>query len=212
MFQDRKGEDAVYDLVKLQKKVEKELDEDRFYHTLGVMYMCAALAMVHGVDVNVAQCAGLLHDCAKCIPTKKKLKICHMGNVPLTEFEEAHPFLIHAKLGAYLALHKYGVRDEEILSSITYHTTGKPEMTTLEKIVYIADYIEPMRFKAPNLAEVRKLAFEDLDECMYVILKNILEYLGDDPGDVDQTSIRAYAYYRNLHYARRAEKFEGRTL
>ena len=123
-----------YDFFRLQKRVAKELDEARFEHTLGVMYTCAALAMAHGYDIDDARCAGLLHDCAKCIPTKKKLKLCEDYYVPITDFEKSHPFLIHAKLGAALAREKYGVTDEQILSAITYHTTGRPEMTLLEKI------------------------------------------------------------------------------
>ena len=124
---------ADYDFIKMQKKLAKYLDEDRFAHTLGVMYTCASLAMVHGYDLKDAQVAGLLHDSAKCIPNKKKLKMCEEHKIPVTEFEKTHPFLLHAKLGAYVAEAKYGIRNREILSSITYHTTGKPEMSVLEK-------------------------------------------------------------------------------
>ena len=141
---------ADYDFIKMQKKLSKYLDEDRFEHTLGVMFTCASLAMVHGYDLKDAQAAGLLHDSAKCIPNKKKLKMCAEHNIPVTPFEKEHPFLLHAKLGAYIARAKYGITDEEILSSITFHTTGKPEMSTLEKIVYIADYIEPLRQECPS--------------------------------------------------------------
>ena len=124
---------ADYDFIKMQKKLSKYLDEDRFEHTLGVMFTCASLAMVHGYDLKDAQAAGLLHDSAKCIPNKKKLKMCAEHNIPVTPFEQEHPFLLHAKLGAYVARAKYGITDGEILSSITFHTTGKPEMSTLEK-------------------------------------------------------------------------------
>ena len=195
-----------YDLPKMMKKLEKYLDEDRYAHTMGVMYMCAALAMAHGYDLNAAQTAGLLHDCAKCIPNKKKLKLCEQYQIQLTDFEKNHPVLIHAKLGAYIAEEKYDIVDPEILSSIVWHTTGKPAMTKLEKIVYIADYIEPLRDKAKGLEEVRKTAFRDLDDCMYVILRNTLEYLGDDPKEVDKNSKDAFAYYKNLYDQRRDEK------
>ena len=195
-----------YDLPKMMKKLEKYLDEDRYAHTMGVMYMCAALAMAHGYDLNAAQTAGLLHDCAKCIPNKKKLKLCEQHQIHLTDFEKNHPVLIHAKLGAYIAEEKYDIVDPEILSSIVWHTTGKPAMTKLEKIVYIADYIEPLRDKAKGLEEVRKTAFRDLDDCMYVILRNTLEYLGDDPKEVDKNSKDAFAYYKNLYDQRRDEK------
>lgn len=188
-----------YDFIKMQKKLAKYLDENRYEHTLGVMFTCASLAMVHGYDLKNAQVAGLLHDSAKCIPNKKKLKICAEHHIPVSDFEKEHPFLLHAKLGAYIAKAKYNVTDKEILSAITYHTTGKPDMTMLEKIVYIADYIEPARNKAPRLTEIRRLAFEDLDECMYQILKDTLSYLDENPNDVDSPTKDAYAYYTMLH-------------
>ena len=168
---------AEYDFIKMQKKLAKYLDEDRYEHTLGVMFTCAALAMVHDCDLITAQTAGLLHDCAKCIPNKKKLKMCSQHHISVSEFEQEHPFLLHAKLGAYVAKAKYDVTDENILSAITWHTTGKPEMTLLEKIVYIADYIEPNRDSQPNLEYVRKIAFWDLNQAMEGILYDTLEYL-----------------------------------
>lgn len=194
---------AKYDFPKMQKKLSKYLDEDRMAHTMGVMYTCAALAMAHGTDLQDAQAAGLLHDSAKCIPNKKKLKMCEERKIPVSSFEKEHPFLLHAKLGAYIAREKYGIKNEDILTSITYHTTGRPAMDTLEKIVYIADYIEPMRDKAPRLPEIRKIAFEDLDECMYEILKDTLLYLEENPKEIDETTRDAFLYYKNLHMERR---------
>lgn len=193
---------ADYDFLKMEKKLAKYLDEERFAHTMGVMYTCAALAMVHGYDLYDAQAAGLLHDCAKCIPNKKKLKMCSQHKISVTDFEKEHPFLLHAKLGAYLAREKYGIKNEEILTAITYHTTGRPGMGTLEKIVYIADYIEPMRTKALHLPRIRKLAFEDLDECMYEILKDTLIYLEENPKEIDHTTKDAFVYYKDLHIER----------
>lgn len=190
---------ATYDLIRMQKKLVKYLDEDRYNHTLGVMYSAASLAMAHGYDINDAQAAGLLHDCAKCIPNKKKIKLCEQHDIQITEFEKEHPFLIHAKLGAYIASKKYNITDQKILDAITYHTTGRPEMGMLEKIIYIADYIEPMRDKAPDLAKIRPLAFRDLNECMYEILKDTLQYLEKNPKDVDDTTRQAYDYYKLLH-------------
>ena len=193
-----------YDFIKMQKKLAKYLDENRYEHTLGVMFTCASLAMVHGYDLKNAQVAGLLHDSAKCIPNKKKLKICAEHHIPVSDFEKEHPFLLHAKLGAYIAKAKYNVTDKEILSAITYHTTGKPDMTMLEKIVYIADYIEPKRDKAPNLKVVRKLAFQDLDECMYKILADTLAYLEENPKDIDSATKDAFLYYKDLHIKRQS--------
>lgn len=196
---------ADYDFLKIQKKLEKYLDQDRFHHTLGVMYTSAALAMAHGCDIDTAQAAGLLHDCAKCIPNKKKLKLCESYKASVTSFEREHPFLLHAKLGAYIAKDKYGVRDSQVLSAITWHTTGKPDMSLLEKIIYIADYIEPARDKAPNLKKIRQLAFQDLDECIYEILKDTLEYLEENPKDIDSATEDAFLFYKNVHEQRQSD-------
>lgn len=199
-----------YDFMKLQKKLAKNLDAERFQHTLGVMFTCTSLAMCYGYDIEAAQIAGLLHDCAKCIPNQKKIKLCRDNKVTITDFEKKHPFLIHAKLGAFLAKSKYDVEDREVLSAITYHTTGRANMSLLEKIVYIADYIEPMRDKAPNLPAIRKLAFEDLDECIYEIMKDTLIYLEQNPKDIDETTKEAFLYYKEIHIQKIAKKEENK--
>lgn len=188
-----------YDMTKAKKVLKKYLDANRFEHTLGVMYTAACLAMKYGVDVEKAQIAGMLHDCAKCIPDQKKIKICVKNRIAMTETEQKNPFLLHAKVGSYIASEKYGVTDEEILDAIACHTTGKPAMTALEKIIYIADYIEPMRSKAPNLPEVRKLAFEDLDQALFKILSDTLNYLKRAPKNLDPLTIQAYEYYKELY-------------
>lgn len=189
-------DESKFDLQKITKKLKKYLDENRLWHTLGVMHTAAAMAMVYHEDMGKAQLAGLLHDCAKCIPSKKKIKLCNENHIPVSSFEKEHPFLLHGKVGAWIAKEKYGVKDREILEAITWHTTGKPEMSVLEKIIYIADYIEPARDKAPRLNEIRALAFRDLDRCMYEILKDSLEYLNTHPEDLDPTTGKAYDYYK----------------
>lgn len=185
-----------YDMKAYEKKIKHEMDEGRYQHTMGVMFMCSALAMRYEYDIQKAQLAGLLHDCAKCIPNGKKLKLCEKHNIQMTEIERRNPFLLHAKLGAFLAMHKYGITDKEVISAILNHTTGKPNMSLLDKIVYIADYIEPRRNKADNLAEVRKLAFMDIDQALYRILSDTLEYLGGKSGEIDEMTLKAYQYYR----------------
>ena len=104
--------------------------------------------------------------------------------------------MLHAKVGAVLAEKKYDITDEEVLGAIRWHTTGRPDMTLLEKIVYVADYIEPQRDKAPNLGEIRKLAFIDLDRALLKILQDTLNYLGDSPEDVDSMTKSTYDFYQ----------------
>jgi predicted HD superfamily hydrolase involved in NAD metabolism len=82
--------------------------------------------------------------------------------------------LLHAKVGSFLAKEKYGIEDEDVLNAIRYHTTGRPCMSTLEKILYIADYIEPGRKHASNLLQIRRMAFQDLDKTLFKILEDTL--------------------------------------
>lgn len=196
---------GTYNLLKMQKKLKKYVDEDRYVHTLGVMYTAAALAMRYGEDLEKAQVAGLLHDCAKCIPNEKKLKLCRQNEIPISEVEEKSPFLLHAVLGAYLAREKYEIKDQDILNAIACHTTGKPDMSLLEKIIFIADYIEPMRSKAENLPLIRRLAFEDLDQAVYITLRDTLLYLEKEKSCLDNQTIIAYNYYRQLIEEREKE-------
>ncbi|MGI6008196.1 MAG: bis(5'-nucleosyl)-tetraphosphatase (symmetrical) YqeK [Ruminococcus sp.] len=190
---------SSYNLKEMEKKLKKHLDHDRLVHTRGVMYTAACLGMVHGCDLEKCQTAGLLHDSAKCIPDLKKLKICAKNGIEMTNYEMNHPFILHAKLGAWVAKKKYGIKDQEILSAITWHTTGKAAMTDLEKIIYIADYIEPGRKKAPRLDQVRKAAFDNLNEAMFMILSDTLQYLKRTGRDIDPITESAFAYYCNLH-------------
>ena len=109
---------AEYDLKYLQKQMKEALSEDRFEHTIGVMYTAESLAMRYGVDMTKAAVAGLLHDCAKCIPNAQKMKMCKKNDIEISEMEEKNPSLLHAKLGAFLAEDLYGVEDPEILNAI----------------------------------------------------------------------------------------------
>lgn len=187
---------AEYDLKFLQKQMKEELNSDRYEHTLGVMYTAEALAMRYGVDMTKAAVAGLLHDCAKCIPNGQKIKMCKKYDIEISEMEEKNPSLLHAKLGAYMAKKVYGVEDEEILSAIRWHTTGKPDMSMLDIIIYMADYIEPNRDKAPNLKEIRKLSFENIEEAFYQVLESTLDYLSDRPDAIDPMTKVGYEFYK----------------
>ena len=114
----------------------------------------------------------------------------------MSELEKSNPFLLHAKVGAWLAKKQYGISDLDILNAIQNHTTGRPGMSLLEKIVFIADYMEPGRNHAPNLDEIRRLAFEDLDQTMLKILNDTLEYLDSKNGDVDPMTRKTLEYYK----------------
>lgn len=178
--------------------MEKAQDAKRFAHTLGVEFTAAALAMKYQSDVTDAQIAGLLHDCAKCLTDEKRVSICEKHQIPMTDIERRNPFLLHAKVGEYLAREKYGITNPDILNAIRFHTTGRENMSLLERIVFVADYIEPGRRQAPNLTEIRQLAFTDLDAAMLKILEDTLSYLRATGGELDPMTEITYEYCRRM--------------
>lgn len=183
------------DLRKIRKAMKKALDPKRFEHTLGVEYTSAALAMRYGTDINKARLAGLLHDCAKCLSDEKRLSICEKHNISINEIERRNPFLLHAKVGSFLAMEEYKVYDPDVINAILNHTTGRPGMSLLEKIVFISDYIEPGRKQAPNLKVIRETAFLDLDKALLMILHDTLEYLKSTGGECDPMTAKTYEFY-----------------
>ncbi len=182
----------------IQKELKKELKASRYDHTLGVVETAEALAETYGCDVKKARYAALLHDCAKSLTDEEKIALCREYNVAVNEVELRNPSLLHAKCGAILAKYKYGIDDPEILHAIAVHTTGVPEMNRLDEIIFVADYIEPGRESLPNLYELRKLAYKDLDRTVEQILADTVAYLNTRrEQSMDPTTLSAYEYYRN---------------
>ena len=186
------------ELTEIRKKVKKKLEKERYEHTKGVMYTAASLAMANGSDIKQAMFAGLLHDCAKCIPDDIKLDKCKRNNIPITKAQEQSPSLLHAKLGAFIAADHYRIKDQDILNAIENHTTGRPAMSLLEKIVFVADYIEPRRNKASNLSKLRQMAFIDIDRTVYEIMDQTLRYLKAKKVPIDSLTKKSCDYYRAL--------------
>ncbi len=187
-----------YDLLELQDAMRKVLKPKRYLHVLGVQFTCASLAMRYECDIMKAQVAGILHDVAKYYADSEQISLCEQHNIPISDVERQHPYLLHGKLGAYFAKTQFGVDDEEILQAMAYHTTGKPAMTQLEKIVFLADYMEPSRKMIPGLTKIRRLAFENLDMAVYTTLHNTLNYLKSNGQTIDNTTLEAYEYYKDV--------------
>ena len=184
-------------IYSLHMEMSQRLKPHRFIHSAAVAGTASALAMKYGEDCSKALVAGILHDCAKCYDDDELVSLCRKKNIPVTEFEEGHGFILHAKYGAYLAKSKYGIKDEDILSAIRWHTTGHEDMTLLEKIIFVADYIEPLRNKASNLNEVRKTAFnaENIDEAVVIIMHDTIKYLKERGREIDTVTNSAYEFY-----------------
>lgn len=191
-------------ILELRETLKTKLKPSRYEHTLSVSYTAMCLAMRYGCDIGKAELAGLLHDCARQYSKDEILERCLRHGIEVTEEEKANPVLLHAKLGAWMAVHKYQVDDEDVANAVRYHTTGRPGMSLLEKIIYLADYIEPRREKAPDLPAVRPLAFQDIDECVYVVMEGILHYLEDSKSVIDTATREACEYYREIHDRKQA--------
>ncbi|SFR97347.1 bis(5'-nucleosyl)-tetraphosphatase (symmetrical) YqeK [Anaeromicropila populeti] len=176
--------------------MKNRLPEKRYIHTQGVAFIAAALAMRYGYNIKDAQIAGLLHDCAKYMGDEKLITICNLSGINLSDVELNNPYLLHGKVGALIAAEEYTIKDDNILNAIRYHTTGKPEMNLLEKIIFIADYIEPSRKKIPGLDEIRQSAFIDMDQTVFMILSNTISYLKDEnEKEIDPVTVEALNYY-----------------
>ena len=188
-------------MKKIKKYLKKHLTKDRYHHTLGVASTAVAMAMRYNPDpsnsnfIKRAELAGLLHDCAKCVDNNKKLRICEKNNLSCSSFEKSHPYLLHGKVGAYIAQTKFKIEDNDILQAITWHTTGRPDMSLLEKIIFIADYIEPSRTPVPELNLIRQLAFVDIDKAMEKILSNTLKFLESKGNPIDKMTQTTYDSY-----------------
>ena len=185
-------------LFDIQNKLRVLLPKYRFYHTLGVSYTAASLAMSHGGDVYKAQLAGLLHDCAKYLKSSEMITECEKYGIEISDIERLSPGLLHTKLGAFYAKNVYGVEDVDVLSAITYHTTGRPDMSLLEEIIYVADYIEPSRPALPYIDEMRACAFTNLHKAALYELKSVITKIKEDNGVMDKRTEETYEYYKKL--------------
>ncbi|NLN14459.1 MAG: HD domain-containing protein [Tissierellia bacterium] len=161
---------------KILENLRKDLGEDRLKHVLRVVDVARELARVHGVDIKKAETAALFHDCAKFQNKNNLLKSANDFDIILDDIMMRNTELIHGPLGAKIAETKYKIKDEDILKAIAYHTTGRKNMSKLEKLIYIADYIEPGR-KFEGIERVRKLAFEDLDKSILLAMDQTIIFL-----------------------------------
>lgn len=186
------------ELFYLRKSLGTTLSEKRYYHTEGVAYTAAALAMHYGAPLPDALLAGWLHDCAKEKTGEELKQICLDNEIPVSLEEAGNLQLLHGKVGAFVAEHTYGVKQPSVLQAIRWHVTGRPAMTLLEQILYVADFIEPSRgmITEPSLSEIRAMAFEDLSKAIFWISSSILRHLETQSVIVDGHTRETYAYYK----------------
>ena len=134
-----------FNIEEAKERLKEQLNEERYNHSIGTMETAMELADILHLDKNKAQIAGLLHDCAKCYPNDKLLKIIHDELTDVQDSELVNYKTLHAPVSAYIEKQDFGVTDPEILSAIRWHTLGKVEMSDFEKMIFLADKIEKNR-------------------------------------------------------------------
>lgn len=181
----------MHNLDYIKEKILEDIGGKRYNHSLRVAKTASNLAKIYGLDEEKAYLAGVLHDCAKYNEKKyiDKLDI-DISNYPVSS--ETDPVL-HSFLGAELAKKVYNINDEDLLSAISFHTTGKANMSKLEKIIFIADAIEPAR-DFEGIEDIRKESVVNLDETMLMLLDSSIKFLISKKSTINPLSIEARNY------------------
>jgi predicted HD superfamily hydrolase involved in NAD metabolism len=158
------------------EKAKAQMTDHRFIHTLGVAQTAIELAGKYGADPEKADLAGILHDYCKFWDKAKMREIIMQDPSVEKDLLNYDKELWHAPAGAYIVKNDLGIKDEEITNAIRFHTSGRPNMSKLEKIIWLADYIEPGRH-FPGVDEVRELAARSLDHALIQAFANTIGFL-----------------------------------
>ncbi|WP_430785135.1 bis(5'-nucleosyl)-tetraphosphatase (symmetrical) YqeK [Virgibacillus flavescens] len=175
--------------------VQKALTEERFQHTLRVAETAVELAELYSVSKEKVELAAILHDYAKYRPLEEMKQFILNSNLP-NDLVDYHHEVWHGPVASVLVQEEFGIEDEEIIGAIRYHTTGKAGLGNLEKIIFLADYIEPGRV-FPGVEEVREMAVKDLNHACFMVSRNTIHFLLSRHASVYPDSIQAYNYFLN---------------
>jgi len=181
-------------LPEIMDYLEKNLSKKRYLHTMGVYETASKLSRIYGADEKKTAIAALLHDCAKDMLPAETLKACDKYGVKSQEIFKESVGLAHPIIGAKIAADKFGVRDHEILNAIKYHTTGRKNMTLIEKIIYVADRIEPYREPFTELDRIREIAEINLDQALIIVLKSKIAYVKSQNKRLHPLSVAALRF------------------
>ncbi len=163
-------------LDEMKRKLENSLTYKRYVHSINVMDTAAELAEKYHEDTDKAAIAGLLHDCARDIRGSRIFELCNKFNIEVDDIMLRQPELLHGMIGAHMAEFDYGVSDGSIRNAIRCHTIGSVDMGMLDKIIFIADYIEPGR-NFSGIDKARELAFNDIDAALLLSFDKTIDYV-----------------------------------
>ncbi|MGV8983040.1 bis(5'-nucleosyl)-tetraphosphatase (symmetrical) YqeK [Clostridium sp.] len=173
--------------------LQLNLSEGRLQHSLGVSETAVALAIKYGENIESARIAGLIHDCGKNMKGDQLIEVASEHGMQIDKIYLQNPSILHGLVGSIIAREVMDIQDEDILASICYHTTGRENMSILEKIIYIADYIEPLR-KFNGVEELRILSYIDLDAAIIQSLENTILYVISRKELLHMDTVRARNY------------------
>lgn len=182
-----------------KRLAKRTLSEKRYLHTRNVQKLAVELAKRNGADEKKAALAALLHDIAKELPRDKMLQICAENAIIAEDIQKRPVPVWHGIAAAVLAQNAYGVQDVDILQAIACHSTGRAEMTALDKIIYLADMASEER-TYPEAQILRAHALENLDKATIEGLGMSIAWLKADGKTVDPATLEAYASLRKKHY------------
>ncbi len=180
-------------IEKIKEYLKINLTSSRYNHVMGVVSTAKSLAMHYNYNVEKAEIAALCHDIAKNIDDNEMLEILNNNNITLSIDEKNNKSIWHAIIGPIIVIEAFNIKDEEILNAIRWHTTGRENMSILEKIIYLADMIEPLR-DFNGVEDIRINAFESLDNAMIKALTHTTTYLLNKGFAIDVNTIKARNY------------------
>lgn len=164
----------MIDINDLKSKLKK-IDNFRYKHSCLVKSTAVKLAKKYGADIDKVKIAALLHDYARNYSNEKLIKFVKINKINIDKWEEEIPELLHSPVAAYIAENNFGVKDNEILNAIRYHTIGKPKMSNIEKIIFVADIIEPNR-DFPDINLIRNTANINLNKAVILVCDFTIRY------------------------------------
>ena len=181
----------------IKEKLKKILDKARFNHTLRVEKQALDLARRYKADQNQASLAALLHDCARSLDKKGLLARAKKEGLRIRPIDQKEPKLLHGKLSALIARRKFAIKDPLVLKAIVNHTVGRPKMSKLEKIIFLADHSEAGR-KFKGVKRLRRTALKDLNKAVALSCDLTLDYLKRNNLPVDSRTLKTRNYYLEL--------------
>lgn len=185
--------------LKYEPELKKALitNERRYWHSISVALTAVNLANIYGADKDEALISGLLHDYCKALNLQELFEWCKEYDVNLSEEDKMSDGCIHGFLAAKVCKVKYDINDN-IYNAIYFHTCGRPNMTVLEKVIYMSDFIEPLRRFRDKIDDIRKLTYTNIDEAIVLATEKSLEFLTKKEKYIHSNTIKTHEYYKNL--------------